>query len=94
MSETSDRFRKVAADFTARAEAVPPEAWDNPSPCEGWVARDIVRHMVETSGMFLGRAGGEVGEAPSPDVDPVGAWRHVRDAMQRALDDPETASVE
>jgi uncharacterized protein (TIGR03086 family) len=94
MSETSERFRKVAADFTARVEAVPDGAWDNPSPCEGWVARDIVRHMVDTSAMFLGRAGAGVGDAPSPDDDPAATWRHVRDAMQQALDDPEVAGVE
>ena len=47
MSEISERYRKVAAAFTQRAEAVPDDAWDNPAPCEGWVARDIVGHLVE-----------------------------------------------
>ncbi|MDQ3756816.1 MAG: TIGR03086 family metal-binding protein, partial [Actinomycetota bacterium] len=68
-------------------------AWDNPSPCEGWAARDVVRHMVETASFFLGRAGGEL-QAPSADDDPVGAWFAARDAIQAALDDPALAAQE
>ena len=33
--------------FTERVRGVPPDAWDNPAPCEGWAARDVVRHLVE-----------------------------------------------
>ena len=91
MSDVSDRFRKVAEGFTARAEAVPPDRWDAPAPCEGWVARDIVRHLGETGQFFLGRVGLEVAPGPSADEDPVGAWRATRDAIQAALDDPEVA---
>ena len=47
MSETADRFRRVADGFTQTIAAVPDDAWDNPAPCEGWDARDVVRHLVE-----------------------------------------------
>ena len=47
MSEISERYRKVAAQFTQRVNAVPDDAWHNPAPCEGWVARDVVGHLVE-----------------------------------------------
>lgn len=47
MSEISDRYRNVAARFTETARSVPADAWDTPAPCEGWVARDVVRHLVE-----------------------------------------------
>lgn len=74
--------------FTERAKAVPQGAWDNPSPCEGWVARDIVRHMVAwMPGYFLGARGIESPEIPSVDNDPVGAWETMKDAIQSALDD-------
>jgi Mycothiol maleylpyruvate isomerase N-terminal domain len=46
VSEISDRYRRVAGQFTRRVEAVPDGAWDNPAPCEGWVARDVVGHLV------------------------------------------------
>jgi uncharacterized protein (TIGR03086 family) len=95
MSEASERYRKVAGQFTQRAKEVPEGAWDKPAPCEGWVARDVVRHMVEwMPGFFLGSVGIELNDVPSVDDDPVGAWEVVSDAIQAALDDPEIAARE
>jgi len=95
MSEAATRFEAVSAAFTARIEAVPADAWDEPAPCEGWVARDVVRHLVEWlpgPGFLLGTFGVETGPIPSVDRDPVGAWKVVSDAIQRALDDPSIAT--
>ena len=92
MSETADRFRKVSGAFTQRVESVPEGAWDHPAPCTGWVARDVVRHLVEWMPGFFGRYGIEFTPGPSVDADPVGAWAAARDTVQRALDDPATAS--
>jgi uncharacterized protein (TIGR03086 family) len=92
MSETADRFRKVSAAFTERVERVPDGAWDNPSPCTGWVARDVVGHLVGWIPGFMERYGVEFGTVPSVDADPAGAWAAARDAVQRALDDPAVAS--
>jgi uncharacterized protein (TIGR03086 family) len=94
MTEISDRYRKVADAFMQRVEAVPDDAWDRPAPCEGWVARDVVRHLVQTAGFFLGPAGIEVSAGPSVDDDPVGAWTATRDTVQAALEDPEVAGTE
>jgi uncharacterized protein (TIGR03086 family) len=93
MSEISDRYRKIAGQFTQTVESVPAGAWDNPAPCEGWVARDVVRHMVEwMPGFFQGRADLEFPAAPSVDDDPAAAWRALSDTLQAALDDPEVAA--
>ena len=95
MTETAARFEKVAAAFTARVNAVPADAWERPAPCEGWVARDVVRHLVEWlpgPGFLLGTFGVETGPIPSVDTDPAGAWKVVRDAIQRSLDDPAIAT--
>lgn len=94
MSDTAERYRQVAASFAQRLEAVPEGCWDNPSPCEGWVARDVVRHVVGTSGFFLRGAGVDVPEGPSVDDDPPGAWAVACAAVQAALDDPDTAGRE
>ena len=92
MTEVSERYRKVADAFTARVRQVPPDRWDAPAPCEGWVARDVVRHLVEwLPGMLLSGAGLPAPHVPSVDEDPAGAWRAVDDALQAALDDPESA---
>lgn len=95
MSEISERYRKVAGAFTERVQSVPPEAWDNPAPCEGWRARDVVRHLVEwMPGLFLTSADIEIPKGPSVDQDPVAAWALATGAIQAALDDRDLATRE
>jgi uncharacterized protein (TIGR03086 family) len=92
MSEISDRYRNVAARFTETARSVPEGAWDQPAPCEGWVARDVVRHLVEwVPGFFASYAGLDLPARGSVDDDPVEAWVALDAALQAALDDPEVA---
>jgi uncharacterized protein (TIGR03086 family) len=93
VSEIADRYRKLAASFTARVDAVRDDRWSNPSPCEGWTAVDIVRHMTETAGIFYSLVGRELPPIPSVDDDPKGAWAATRNAIQRALDDPAFAGL-
>ena len=95
MSEAADEHRRIAAGFTATVEGVAPDAWDRPAPVEGWVARDVVRHLVEWFPAFLeGGAGITLPAGRSVDDDPVGAWRNHTDAVQALLDDPESAERE
>jgi len=94
VSEISDRYRRVAGRFSARADEVPDDAWDRPAPCEGWVARDVVDHLVEWVPAFFVAAGGPTLPAgPSVDDDPAGAWRTMSDGIQSLLDDPEASAV-
>lgn len=84
--------RRVAGEFTARVRGVAADRWDDPAPCEGWVARDVVRHLVEWFPGFLkAGAGIELPKGPPVDEDPVGAWQVHSDAVQAVLDDPATA---
>ena len=95
MSDISERYRRVAAGFTARVTAVPEDAWDNPAPCEGWVARDVVGHLVEwLSGFFFGRWDLDVPPSPPVQHDPAGAWKALDRAIQSALEAPEIAARE
>ena len=94
-TESATRFETVAAGFTARVAAVPADAWERPAPCDGWVARDVVRHLVgwlAGPGFLLGTFGVETGPIPPVETDPAGAWAVVRDAIQRALEDPAIAT--
>jgi uncharacterized protein (TIGR03086 family) len=94
MSEYSERYRKVAAAFTARVEAVPPGAWDNPAPVEGWVARDVVRHLTEwIPALFFSAWDVEQVAGPDVDDDPAGAWKAFDTLVQSILDDPAQAEV-
>jgi len=92
MSSAADEHRTIAGAFTERVHGVPPGAWDNPAPCEGWVARDVVRHLVEWFPAFLkAGAGVALPEGPSVDEDPVAAWTVHSQGVQALLDDPATA---
>jgi uncharacterized protein (TIGR03086 family) len=89
---TADRYRNVAETFTARVEGVPDGAWENPAPCEGWVARDVVAHLVGWFPPFLAAGTGiALPAGPAVEDDPVGAWRTLSDGVQELLDDPATA---
>jgi uncharacterized protein (TIGR03086 family) len=92
MTSAADEHRATAGVFTARVRGVAADGWDAPAPCDGWVARDVVRHLVEWFPGFLrAGAGVELPAGPSVDDDPVAAWTVHSDAVQALLDDPATA---
>ncbi|RPA10236.1 maleylpyruvate isomerase family mycothiol-dependent enzyme [Gordonia sp. OPL2] len=82
----ADRHRAVSEGFAEQVAAV--SEWDAPTPVDGWVARDVVAHLVEWFPGFL--AGGGVTLPAGPDVadDPVAAWRAHSAAVQDLLDGP------
>lgn len=95
MSEYAARYRKVAGRFTETVMALPAGAWENPAPPEGWVARDVVGHLVSwLPAFFFGPWGIDAPAAPSVEEDPVAAWEAVDRAIQAALDDPDVAGRE
>ncbi|MFC4606047.1 TIGR03086 family metal-binding protein [Rhodococcus kronopolitis] len=93
-TETADLYRRLAENLTATVAAVPADRWASPSPCEGWNARDLLRHIIETQSFPLGPAGLTLPPVPDVDADPLGAWTQTRDAVQEILDDPARASLE
>jgi uncharacterized protein (TIGR03086 family) len=87
----ADEHRRIADTFTERVRGVAAGDWDNPAPPEGWVARDVVRHLVEWFPAFLSSgAGVDLTHGPSVDEDPVAAWTVHCAAVQALLDDPAT----
>jgi len=91
VSEIADRYRRLAAAFADTIAAVPADRWSAPSPCEGWTAEDVVRHVAATPNLFFGFIDEPAVELPD---DPVAAFERSRTAMQRALDDAATAATE
>ncbi|MGH8932643.1 MAG: TIGR03086 family metal-binding protein [Egibacteraceae bacterium] len=94
MSEVSQRYARLAESMTTKIASVPDDRWANPSPCEKWTARDVVRHVIEAHGRFLGLVGRELGAIPAIEEDPLAAWNAARKIVQADLDDPERASAE
>ena len=95
MSSAADEHRRIAGAFTATVAGVAPGSWELPAPPEGWVARDVVRHLVEWFPAFLqAGAGITLPPGPSVDDDPVGAWRIQTETVQALLDDADIADCE
>ncbi|WP_448642696.1 TIGR03086 family metal-binding protein [Geodermatophilus sp. URMC 63] len=74
--------------------AVPGDAWDRPSPCDGWTAADVLGHLATgqtaLAGLAAGRARPTPGSAPEPPrhvlgADPAAGWRAARDASLAGL---------
>ena len=87
----AERHRAVAAGFTEHVAAV--VDWDDPSPVAGWVARDVVAHLVDWFTDFLAAGGIELPAAVAVADDPDAAWRAHRDAVQSLLDGPAADSA-
>ncbi|WP_298332039.1 TIGR03086 family metal-binding protein [Haloactinopolyspora sp.] len=93
--QISHRYAKLAADFAGRVAAVAPERWSSPSPCDGWTARDVVQHVIDSHVTFLELVGRSLPQdAPSVDDDAAGAFGTARAAVQAGLDDPAIAAAE
>lgn len=91
--QEADTFRRIAADFTARTDGVGPGGWDAEAPCEGWLARDIVRHLVEWVPWWVGEGTNHsVRVTADIDDDPAAAWAELRDQVQALLDRPEAGT--
>ena len=93
MSSIADHYRLLAGAFTDTVEAVPSDRWDDLSPCEGWTARDVVQHVVDSETGMLGRVD-LAPDAPPPDADIAARWAATRDHVQAVREDPERAGLE
>jgi uncharacterized protein (TIGR03086 family) len=92
MDEITERYTRIAGQFTDRVRQVPSDSWNDDSPCPGWTARDVVGHLTEWIPDYFGAQGVAFGAVPSVDDDPVAAWIAVHQGLSAALDDPSQAA--
>lgn len=88
-------FTDLADRFGATLDAVDPDAWQAPSPCDGWRAADVVAHVIETQSDFLSGHGLGTGLgdlAPVAD-DPAAAWRAHAASVAALLAQPDVADL-
>lgn len=89
MSENLRNFTKAVYGMDAVVRRVAADAWDQPSPCEGWSARDVLGHQIGVlNGVAHMAAGNKMILPAAPDdmSDPVGAWSEATAALFEALD--------
>lgn len=83
----SSHYRRLADGFAAVLDDIPADAWSAPSPCDGWTARDVVAHVIDTQRDFF--TGHDVDPGTRPDLDdPSAAWRTHAVSVAERLDDP------
>lgn len=98
-------WRDHVQPFTAVVTRV--RDWDAPSPCEGWTARDVLTHVIDSERDFLRDHGhplpdtGGIGSDPvpsstasaSPDLseDPAGRWLRHAASIDALLGDASIA---
>ena len=82
MNTTTMQYEAAQRPLTAVIDAVPAQSWTNPSPCDGWSAHDVLRHLIETQREFLTGHHIDLGGVPDIDTDPLAAWReHAKRVM-------------
>lgn len=89
----ADRYRRLAALLGTTIGALDDQAWARPSPCEGWTARDVLAHVLDTEADIVTRVGLSIERTVDVATDPVAAWDQVRAGTQAILDDPARAEL-
>ncbi|NLV79582.1 MAG: maleylpyruvate isomerase family mycothiol-dependent enzyme [Rhodococcus sp.] len=87
MNTTALRHAEAERPLTEVIDAVTPEGWDRPSPCEDWTTRDVLAHIIDTQRDFLLGRGLDPGDRPDL-ADPAAAWhRHTAEVARILADD-------
>lgn len=85
-------LRRALADFDGVIDEVDRvDGWDRPTPCDEWVARDVVAHLADWSPFLLEAVGRS---APDPAEPPIERWRFNAAAFQAIMSDPAEAAIE
>ena len=94
MSENLRRYTTIVFGFEHVLRLAPSGGWGNPSPCEGWNARQVAGHAMAVVNNVAARAG--VGRVVDPfeqlettaGDDPLDSFRTIRDRYLLATDRP------
>lgn len=71
--------------MAATVGGLPAAAWDQPSPCAGWRAREVLAHVIDTERDFVTGHGISLPDPPAADADPATRWSTHVQAMTAAL---------
>jgi uncharacterized protein (TIGR03086 family) len=88
-----DRWTRVASACSTVVDHVPVDAWERPAPCDGWVARDVVEHLVSWVPSVLGPSGVDF-DRIAESSGTAARWHAFADSITAALQDPACATTE
>lgn len=81
-----ERFTAIAAGMSA--EVIRVRDWDAQTPCEKWLARDIITHLCTWYPENLRHAGIDLDLREDPAADPAAAWVELAAKVRELLADP------
>ena len=88
MADLVELFRRSIDTFTSRVEAVGPDQWHDPTPCDEWDVRALVNHVTGEQlwapHLVAGETIEQVGDRYDGDVLESDPAALVRDASQRS----------
>jgi uncharacterized protein (TIGR03086 family) len=94
MSENLRRYTTIVFGLEHALQQVPPGAWENPSPCDGWTVRQAAGHAMAVVNNVAARGGvGDNTDAFSDldrvaGHDPADTYRRIRTRFLEATDRP------
>ena len=94
MNTTVTQYESANRPLTAVLDAVPADSWSNPAPCEGWSARDVLSHIIETQREFLTGHGIDLGGKPDLSTEPAAAWHDHAKRVTEAISDDGVPATE
>ncbi|MGW0159297.1 TIGR03086 family metal-binding protein [Mycobacterium sp. NPDC003323] len=87
-SSVPETYAHLADGMAAVIATLTSQQWDRPSPCDGWTARDVLAHLIDTQREYF--AGHELPLGERPDLtDPSAAWSAHTAAVREILADPQ-----
>ena len=92
MTEVASQYRAVADGFESRLSRVDPDGWSSASPCQGWSARDVAAHVVNTHRHVRAALGDVTFEEIGVDDDLAAEWASATNAINVALSDETLAT--
>ncbi|ANE81909.1 hypothetical protein A7U43_23930 [Mycobacterium adipatum] len=91
VSSVAETYDELAEGMAAVIASLRAEHWDRPSPCEGWTARDVLAHLIDSERDYLTGHGLPLPARPDLD-DPAAAWSAHRAAVAELLADGSVAA--
>jgi uncharacterized protein (TIGR03086 family) len=92
VSDNLRQYTTIMFGFEHVLRLVPPDAWDNPSPCEGWSARQVAGHAMAVVNNIAARGGVGTRVDAFADLDelagrdPLATFRAIRERFLEATD--------
>ena len=94
MTDIERNYRVASDGFDAAVKKVGSDEWERQSPCEEWLARDVVAHIVQGHRGVIANVRGGDSKPLGDDEDPAQAWNLATVKMSEITHDAEALALE